>query len=396
MKKRIILLCLSVIGLISMFFVDTFKLQFFCGALFFSIFFAVLSSMVKQITIQYLCILLFSLGFTVSGFELYSSVSLYTHKAESWIQTTSFDVAKFYTYNDDLGYAHNPNVTVNEAKARHFADGREPELIFDVKYSTDELGHRKTPVNPDAKFAVVFLGCSFTFGVGLNDEETYAYKVAKQLGRDYQVYNLGVGGYGTHQILASLAKDMSYLEKYERLYFFYAAIEDHLPRIAGLKLWAGNVGPMYIIKDDKLVRDGSFSDYFPRNIQNTKLNSFLNSSNAYKENMHTLMNWSLPHGSYQDQVILLRAMVNEIEVMLHNRFPTSVFSVLSWDKELDPVLTGVNKNPNIEYFDVIDWLPACSNFGARYFFEDGHPNVLAARYMSNEITKIVQSYEKTP
>lgn len=38
----------------------------------------------------------------------------------------------------------------------------------------------------------VFLGCSFTFGVGMDWERTWAYRVAKQLG--LKCWNLGLGG----------------------------------------------------------------------------------------------------------------------------------------------------------------------------------------------------------
>src|SRR5262249_45375581 len=40
------------------------------------------------------------------------------------------------------------------------------------------------------------LGCSFTHGWGVNDEETYAWRLQEML-PDYRVVNFGVVGYGT-------------------------------------------------------------------------------------------------------------------------------------------------------------------------------------------------------
>src|SRR5262249_33581885 len=43
--------------------------------------------------------------------------------------------------------------------------------IYDVKYSIDDNGVRKALLHQSGK-PVFFFGCSFTFGVGVNDDET--------------------------------------------------------------------------------------------------------------------------------------------------------------------------------------------------------------------------------
>jgi hypothetical protein len=50
-------------------------------------------------------------------------------------------------------------------------------------------------------FRVLFIGCSYTMGIGLPQEETWAYKTLKSLRTHYQqdipYWNIGFGGVGT-------------------------------------------------------------------------------------------------------------------------------------------------------------------------------------------------------
>tara|TARA_B100000424_G_C22870998_1_gene463829 strand:- start:277 stop:1047 length:771 start_codon:yes stop_codon:yes gene_type:complete len=70
------------------------------------------------------------------------------------------------------------------------------ELGYDensIEYSYNEYGFR-CGTFPDHNNTIMFLGCSYTEGVGLRYEDVYANKVAKELGLD--CVNLGVGGSG--------------------------------------------------------------------------------------------------------------------------------------------------------------------------------------------------------
>ena len=81
--------------------------------------------------------------------------------------------------------------------------GSQEKLAYDVVYSVNEQSRRITPERgKEADSAVLLFGCSFTFGIGVRDEETYAWKLAQALGEKYQVINLGVPSYGAHQLLA--------------------------------------------------------------------------------------------------------------------------------------------------------------------------------------------------
>ncbi len=59
-----------------------------------------------------------------------------------------------------------------------------------IDYSFNVNGFRVDDLNP-ADDGIMFLGCSFTFGVGLELEHTWSYRIAKSY--SYKCWNLGIG-----------------------------------------------------------------------------------------------------------------------------------------------------------------------------------------------------------
>lgn len=75
------------------------------------------------------------------------------------------------------------------------------ELSF--KTSHNEDGYRGT-IQPDSTMPEIWVfGCSFTYGWGVNTEESYPYML-DSLMSEYDVRNFGVGAYGTTQSLLQL------------------------------------------------------------------------------------------------------------------------------------------------------------------------------------------------
>lgn len=148
--------------------------------------------------------------------------------------------------------------------AHRQALGPREEPLFDVVYSINAEGRRITPEQgKDADNVVLLFGCSFTFGFGVNDQDTYAWKLAELLGKKYQVVNLGVSGYGAHQMLALLQSGQldHLLERYKHRYAFFLTIADHLNRCTGRSPWIKN-GPRYVLEQGKPVYAGDFSETF--------------------------------------------------------------------------------------------------------------------------------------
>jgi len=74
------------------------------------------------------------------------------------------------------------------------------------RISTDSQGHRVSYTGQDTAAAgapaMLLLGDSFVQGIGVADDETFAYHLARSL--PFRIVNLGVAGYGTDQQLLRL------------------------------------------------------------------------------------------------------------------------------------------------------------------------------------------------
>ena len=69
-------------------------------------------------------------------------------------------------------------------------------------YSTNDMGFRKSGFKiskENKKPDIILLGDSFTFGIGVNDGYEFASVMADKLKPDYNVINLGIGGWGLTQ-----------------------------------------------------------------------------------------------------------------------------------------------------------------------------------------------------
>jgi len=77
----------------------------------------------------------------------------------------------------------------------------------DVIYSVAN-GERLTSNEPHSGPMIVATGCSFTFGQGINDADTWPWLLQEQL-PDYQVVNVAAMGYGTDQALLAAERDIA-------------------------------------------------------------------------------------------------------------------------------------------------------------------------------------------
>jgi hypothetical protein len=73
------------------------------------------------------------------------------------------------------------------------------KVQYDVVYSVADEQRRTSEHPPNAPLLIAS-GCSFTFGYGLNDQDTWPWLLQEQL-PEYHVVNVGAGGYGTDQAL---------------------------------------------------------------------------------------------------------------------------------------------------------------------------------------------------
>jgi hypothetical protein len=245
------------------------------------------------------------------------------------------------------------------------------EVIYDVQYSIGQDGFRITPSGgSNVKPRINFFGCSYTFGEGLNDNETLPYFVRQRL-KNVSVRNFGFHGWGAHQALAILQSERD--TKGETNFFLTAPW--HVQRSA-CKVAFTNGSPRYkIASNGSLVRRGTC--HIDNNA--TLAEEFLSYSNlylAYKKVLNDLTN---------DDYELYFAIVNQIAEISRRRnqkfvvgFIKASDSSFGWSgytnekfyfklKEITPYvidLTLANKDEEVD-----------GKF--RIHSLDGHPSALA-------------------
>jgi hypothetical protein len=187
-----------------------------------------------------------SLGLLEGGFALFDRLK---PGAVDVKKTTSG--VSYIVEGGALGYAPRPGVRVLSRKTLS------NQLIYDVVYTISDRGVRVTRGNPNGD-TWLFMGCSITFGEGVNDDETLPAYFSAHLGYQANVVNLGFHGYGPHQMLRSLELDLPrpLLHGVVRQ-VVYQGIGNHAWRAAGHARW-DLYGPSYALSRDGVTYVGPF------------------------------------------------------------------------------------------------------------------------------------------
>ena len=96
---------------------------------------------------------------------------MYEHRLQGALPPSK----KFSQKDELLGYKPRPNARM---ASKMKLKGRE---IYNVTYSTDAYSRRVTPVRAvgQADKFILFFGCSFTFGAGVQNDETLPFFVGQ-------------------------------------------------------------------------------------------------------------------------------------------------------------------------------------------------------------------------
>ena len=181
----------------------------------------------------------------------------------------------FVSPDKKLGHKIKPNVTVSAniletTKAfnfdppvlfyRHGADLSDDLKTFikaqsrnQFSYSSDSEGFRRTLPIVNADKAVLIIGDSVSFGVGVDDRFTVASSLQRRLGNRYRVINASVGGYNGHQAFKA-AKQLS--QKYDFAGLIYVACQNDFHKA---KDWASEAR-------DVLTKIKTISNRFDQNV----------------------------------------------------------------------------------------------------------------------------------
>lgn len=126
------------------------------------------------------------------------------------------------------------------------------KLIHKFDYDRLKRGMRPTTYMNSKKRPLLFMGCSFTYGWGLNNDQLLPVKMAKLTNRT--AYNRGIAASGPQHIYYQLNRNDFYKEVPDSEYIIYTFIYDHIKRLYKYQLafFGVEAGLRYEIKDGKL------------------------------------------------------------------------------------------------------------------------------------------------
>ena len=163
-----------------------------------------------------------------------------------------------HQYHEYLGWDLVPN-----------SKGRAKSTDYDVIYTIDADKCRSTPDPIDSRGIVFITGGSYTFGVGVNDEECYPYILGSKYWPDHKIKNRAVNGWGTVQAYQVVSDALRAQEK--PCLVLYSIIPHHRIRNYLRKSWfeinfptaKGKSGktrkgiPYFELRNGKLVFQGA-------------------------------------------------------------------------------------------------------------------------------------------
>jgi hypothetical protein len=303
-------------------------------------------------------------------------------------------ITEGFTHSDDiLGYAPNKNSRVTARK--YYEDS----LLYDAAYTIDSDGLRIAPPSEETpEGCVVFFGDSVTFGEGVNDTETFPYRVGIKTNGRYAIYNFAFSGYGPHQMLASLqAGIIDQTLRCKPTQFLYLTIPEHIARVAGLTFWDRH-GPRFKLGDDGLVvQDGHFDDN-PRFFGGLRLPNWMGRA------LRSSLTWGRLFGHRRNpnsaDLSLYLGVVRESARIATERYKGAKFDVILWDGRVDDRLDLIDGKLRAAGIPVHRVTSAIPNFRAdwkQYILSvhDPHPNPLQHERLADYIvSRVLHDHEQ--
>ena len=202
----------------------------------------------------------------LSNYILYFATFIFTLTAVEFIYRAFKKPGAYFTgqlktgftkYDSLLGYSIDKTGSLSAVKQtrRKIIFKKTYTIIQDTTNLLPEYNHRIGFRNPATSKEIVFLGCSVTFGEGLEDSSTLPYKTGAIT--QLNTVNLGCSGYGIHQVYRLFLGKYPDKPNNQRI-FVYSFLHDHILRANGMYQY-NMLGPYYSIKDDSLIHAGPVS-----------------------------------------------------------------------------------------------------------------------------------------
>ena len=278
-----------------------------------------------------------------------------------------------------LGYKPEAGVMVGSQKS----NGAQP--IYDVSYHFGEDGCRITPESQvEGDPVVLFFGGSFTFGEGVNDDQTLPNQFClAAVGT--RVVNAGFCGYGTQQMLASLENGRwdSFLQGRDVI-AVYVFIDNHVRRVIGsmhvVSRWGPQMPCYQLDSNGNVIRAKSF---LAERRSLCGLYGLLAASNTLR-----YFDVDFPPRLQPKHFALTARIIEQSSRLLAAKSASSrMFVMLYPNSKTGTSVTRYLRNDSIEVVDFSDFFS-----GDRDTYRipsDGHPNAIANQRLGLALAKTV-------
>jgi hypothetical protein len=283
---------------------------------------------------------------------------------------------------------------VNEVKIKSYSDSSQilstrnikkyrGQVLYDALYSWDEYGRRFTPSKGKANRnnSILFFGCSFMYGQGLNNNETFPFYIAEHAA-SFKAYNYAVIGGGPHYMLAKLLEPnvVSEIQNSRKYVLVYLYIDCHIDRVAGRYPFANSAPYFYLDSDNRLIQNGLFSttlfwkSYLQKMILKSPLNQYVqNYVNSKSKN--------------EEDIKLISKIIEESRNIFRQKFKSDDFYVVLYPCSNTYIVPYLKKagikylvyNDKIEFSDKQYTIP-----------RDGHPAALANKELAEMVFKDIK------
>lgn len=316
------------------------------------------------------------------GFEIVSGV-LNTNKNKTYCYNENF-----YIPDTILGLRLRPNCF-----KQRYTKLNEKDTVFDFYYSSDEFSRRITEegIKSDTtkdnikKKHAVFLGCSFTFGEGLNYRSAFPF-LFESMYSDFKSYNYGLPNYGPHQISLLFDEGINTINNStipeDSGICVYTFIYDHLNRVYGGSAYLSTAGainsPDVYVNENKLVRKkrSNIQKYTTWLLNNSETMKYFNISITYPKTEKFYRRFAGIINYTAEKYWHIKPS-GEFYVSL---YPEShCVTDTSWIKYLDRKIKVLKPPTPIDFETNPDYK----------FKNDGHPTKELNLYYVNEFSKLI-------
>ncbi len=286
----------------------------------------------------------------------------------------------------DFGYLPHAGARIDVTAS--FGD----QTIYRVRYTINADSTRATPPAPAGADTYLFMGDSFMFGQGLNDDQTLAAQFARDADFHARTVLFAAPGYAPNQWVRALE-----LGRFDRLKSQNVKavvtwiIPAHLERVDGDQPWLGPT-PRYVLEDGKPVWTGSFNHH--------RLTNPLAGLRHFASDQFPFIRAIGMRQRQQAEGELFTALMVRLQELARERLGASLMVIYSWPDETSaphhdnsevaqPMLVSILAALRQRGIPLLSVDSQTKGYDASrlLFPHDGHPNALSNQLIAAELRR---------